>query len=287
MDHSQRKPDSNLDADEEALSTVSKQVDDLEWKQFIQKELEKPDSNPDADEEALSTVSKQEDDLEWKQFIQKELEKLENQEKDEVKEDSEKTSSVETEYTLSSLIEQIPLEILIDLAKQFFKKKKEQEKTKPKKQNRKKATGQRGADMKESKAAIPKENDCNYRPPYPHDEVSHLNKKTEPEKTEPKKQNRKKEIDPRGAYMEESKAAIPKENDCRYRPPYPHDEVNHFNKKKELEKTEPKKQNRKKEIDPRGTYMEESKAAIPKENDCRYRPPYPYDEVSHTNGSTH
>ena len=222
------------------------------------KRVKKPDSDPDADEEALSTVSKQEDDLEWKQFIQKELEKLENQEKDEVKEDSEKTSSVETEYTLSSLIEQIPLEILIDLAKQFFKKKKEQEKTKPKKQNRKKATGQRGADMKESKAAIPKENDCSYRRPYPHDEVSHLNKKTEPEKTEPKKQNRKKEIDPRGAYMEESKAAIPKENDCRYRPPY-HHEVNYFNKKKELEKTEPKKQNRKKEIDPRAPTWRKAK----------------------------
>jgi hypothetical protein len=66
-------------------------------------------SNPVADEEALSTVSKQEGNLEWKQFIQKELEKLENQEKDEGKEDSEKTPSA-----FSSLIEQIPLEQLID-----------------------------------------------------------------------------------------------------------------------------------------------------------------------------
>ena len=194
----------------------------------------KTDINPVADEEALSAVSKQEDDLEWKQFIQKELEKLENQEKDEGKEDSEKTSSVGTGITLSSLIERIPLEKLIDLAIRSFKKKielkktkpkktksektelekPEPEKTEPKKQNRIKEIDQRGVYKKESKVAIPKENDCRYRPPYSHD------------------------------------AAIPKENDCRYRPPYPHD------------------------------------AAIPKENDCRYRPPYPHDEVSHPNGST-
>lgn len=69
----------------------------------------KTDSNLVGDVEALSKVSKQEGNLEWKQFIQKELEKLENQEKDEGQEDSEKTPSA-----LSSLIEQIPLEQLID-----------------------------------------------------------------------------------------------------------------------------------------------------------------------------
>ncbi|MBD1379813.1 hypothetical protein [Metabacillus arenae] len=98
----------------------------------------KTDSNPAADEEALSTVSKQEGDLEWKRFIQKELKKLENQEKDEGKEDSEKTSSAETEFNFSSLIEKIPLEKLIDSAVRNFKKKIESEKTdnKPKKEKK-------------------------------------------------------------------------------------------------------------------------------------------------------
>lgn len=141
------------------------------------------DSNPVVDEEPLSTVSKQEDDLEWKRFIQTELEKLENQERDEGKEDSEKTSSVGTEFNFSALIEQLPLEKLIDLAIRSFKKKTEPEKaepekTEPKKQNRKKEIGQRGVYKKESKAAIPKENDCRYRPPYPYDEVSHTNGST-------------------------------------------------------------------------------------------------------------
>ncbi|UQD51943.1 hypothetical protein C0971_07800 [Bacillus methanolicus] len=93
----------------------------------------KTDSNPVADEEALSTVSKQEGDLEWKRFIQKELEKLENQEKDEGKDDSENTSSAETEFTLNSLIEQKPLEQLINSAIRIFNKKTEPEKTEPKK----------------------------------------------------------------------------------------------------------------------------------------------------------
>jgi hypothetical protein len=93
----------------------------------------KTDSNPVADEEALSTVSKQEGDLEWKQFIQKELEQLENQEKDEGKEDSEKASLAKTGFTVSSLIEQIPLEKLINSAIRFINKKTEPEKTEPKK----------------------------------------------------------------------------------------------------------------------------------------------------------
>jgi hypothetical protein len=132
MDHIQRKTDSNLVADEEALSTVSNQED--ERKRFIQNELEEPDSNLVADEEALSTVSNQEDDLEWKRFIQNELEELENQEKDEGKEDSEKTSSAGKKFNLSPLIEQIPVEQLIDSAiRIFFKKKIEPEKTEPEK----------------------------------------------------------------------------------------------------------------------------------------------------------
>ncbi|UOK58704.1 hypothetical protein MGI18_06090 [Bacillus sp. OVS6] len=87
------------------------------------------DSNPVADEAALSAVSKQEGDLEWKRFIQKELDKLENQEKDEGKEDSEEAPPAETEFTLSSLIEQIPVEKLIGSAIRMFNKNTEPEET--------------------------------------------------------------------------------------------------------------------------------------------------------------
>jgi hypothetical protein len=136
MDHIQGKTDSNPDAVEEALSTVSKQVGELEWKQFIQKELVrwKTNSNPDADEEAFSDVSKQEIDSELKQFIQKELDKPENQEKDVEKEDSDKSSSAEKEFTLSSIIEHIPIEEMINSGIRFINKKTEPEKTEPKNQ---------------------------------------------------------------------------------------------------------------------------------------------------------
>jgi hypothetical protein len=106
----------------------------------------KTDSNPVADEESLSTVSKLEGDLEWKRFIQNELGKLENQEKDEGKEDSEKTSSAEKNLNFSSLIEKLPLEQLIDSAIRFINKK-----TEPEKKNRKEEKGQRGTEEKNRK----------------------------------------------------------------------------------------------------------------------------------------
>ncbi|SHM73666.1 hypothetical protein [Gracilibacillus kekensis] len=89
------------------------------------------------EEEVSPSVSEQANDLEWKEFIQQELEKLKTQEKEDEKIESEGTTSTETEFTLGSLVEKIPLEDLIDTAvRKFVKKKKPVKKTIPEKRVR-------------------------------------------------------------------------------------------------------------------------------------------------------
>ena len=112
----------------------------------IQREI---DSNLFAVEEALSTVSKQEDDLEWKQFIQKELGKLEIQVKDGGKEESEKTSSAGPTLNLSTLIEKLPLEKLVVKVVQIVKTTMEQKKTESEKTKSEKTKSKKTVDEKD------------------------------------------------------------------------------------------------------------------------------------------
>ncbi|GAE93930.1 hypothetical protein JCM21714_3051 [Gracilibacillus boraciitolerans JCM 21714] len=82
------------------------------------------DDNQSPEIKAHLPAVKQTDDLEWKQFIHEELKKIENQENDlDIK------SSKESEFTLSSLVEQLPVEELINTAIKRLRKK-----TKPKRE---------------------------------------------------------------------------------------------------------------------------------------------------------
>ncbi len=84
------------------------------------------------EEKVLPSTSDQTGDLEWKEFIQQELEKLKTEEKEDGEIDSKSTKSPETELTLSSLVEKIPVEDLIDTAvRKFVKKTKPAKKTIP------------------------------------------------------------------------------------------------------------------------------------------------------------
>jgi hypothetical protein len=109
------------------------------------------DPIPVVNEEALSTDSKQEGDLEWKQFIEKELGKLEIQEDDEGGESSEKTSSAETQFNLSSIIEQIPMEKLIGSVIRIVNKKLDPKKAEAEKEEMKKAEAEK-EEMKKAEA---------------------------------------------------------------------------------------------------------------------------------------
>ncbi|QGQ45511.1 hypothetical protein [Metabacillus sediminilitoris] len=222
----------------------------------------KTDSNPFTDEEALSTVSNQEGNLEWKQFIQKELEKLENQEKDEGKEDSETTSSAKTEFTLSSLIEQIPLEKMIDSAIRIFNKKTEAEKTKPEKTEAEKTKPEKT----EAEKTKPEKTVAEKTKPEKTKPEKKVAEKTKPEKTKPEKtvaeKTKPEKTKPEKTVAEKTKPEKTKPEKTKpektvAKKTKPEKTVAEKTKpeKTKAKKTEQKKQNRKKEIVLSGTYM--------------------------------
>jgi hypothetical protein len=143
MDHSQSKLESDhrqTDSTELPNSNLNKEE---EWKEVSQDHAYLPSAEEDnttIEENKSVEISEAatEADLEWRQFVQQELESMRNPEKAERDRTHKETSSPPSlDQALGLIIEKIPFESLIDSTiRFFFKKPKPKPKPKPEPERR-------------------------------------------------------------------------------------------------------------------------------------------------------